>query len=69
MLVTNALLMRLVGERGGRPDLAHPDPGTHAQLMGVGKYPHLIGGDGPSSADATACSNSVHPNPAREIAD
>ena len=34
------------------PDLAHADPGTHALLMGVGKDPHLTGGDGPSSQAA-----------------
>ena len=34
------------------PDLAHTDPGTHALLIGVGKDPHLTGGDGPSSEAA-----------------
>ena len=34
------------------PDLVHADPGTHALLMGVGKYSHRSGGDGASSEAA-----------------
>ena len=51
------------------PDLVHADPGTHALLMGVGKYPHLTGGDGPSSEAADGMQQLSSPSPARAIAD
>ena len=47
----------------------HADPGTHALLMGVGKYPHLTGGDGPSSKAADGMQQLSSPSPARAIAD
>jgi len=66
---TNALLALFVTEDGdGRqPDLVHADPGTHALLMGVDKYPHLTGGDGPSSKAADGMQQLSSPIPPAQL--